>query len=45
MEAIITSSSKKNRATFVIENGVSLLKQLYKVTAQVEFIVETSIEE
>lgn len=30
MEAVISSSSKKNRATFVIENGVTLLKELYK---------------
>jgi len=30
IEAIITSTSKHSKATFVVENGTTLLKELYK---------------
>ncbi|XP_076801844.1 protein unc-45 homolog B-like [Clavelina lepadiformis] len=30
IEAIITSASKQSKATFVVENGATLLKELYK---------------
>nr|CAB3267510.1 protein unc-45 homolog B-like [Phallusia mammillata] len=32
IEAIITSTSKQNKATFVVENGATLLKELFKNT-------------
>lgn len=43
VEALIHASTKLSRATFIITNGVSLLKQIYKTTKNEKIKIRTLV--
>ncbi|XP_021559951.1 protein unc-45 homolog B isoform X3 [Neomonachus schauinslandi] len=43
VEALIHASTKLNRATFIITNGVSLLKEIYKTTKSEKIKIRTLV--
>ncbi|XP_077922572.1 protein unc-45 homolog B isoform X3 [Halichoerus grypus] len=43
VEALIHASTKLNRATFIITNGVSLLKEIYKTTRSEKIKIRTLV--
>jgi hypothetical protein len=43
VEALIHASTKLSRATFIITNGVSLLKEIYKTTKNEKIKIRTLV--